>query len=138
MPKSVALFERIAYLALVLGVLSSAINLNSSSAVLSIVLGMQMITIAFQILFIWLVARKRKNWARWVWIVLMFAGTIYAIALEFFHPLILNGAAGIIAICLAYLTSVVSACFLLTPEAWAWFRLPLNESPDPSDMRLQP
>jgi len=72
MPKSVALFEKAGYLAVLLGIASGFINYPVAMKVPGATLGMFVttfvISISLEVLLIWLIARKRKNWARWVWI----------------------------------------------------------------------
>ena len=86
----------------------------------------------FQILFIWLIARKRKNWARWVWIVVMIGGTAIAIIVQVAHPQPQNGLVGSAAFFLVYLVSLASGVYLLMADSRAWFRK--IDSP-PADLR---
>src|SRR5262245_314617 len=112
MPKSIILFERVAYLALLLGLTSLVLNWSEIDDFYRqqpiAYLFTQIITFGSQILFIWLIARRRKNWARWLWLVLTFGGTAIAIVVQISQPLQLGGLAGSIAFYLAYLTSLLS------------------------------
>jgi hypothetical protein len=127
-PKSIALFEKIAYLALALGIASVVINypvtIKTPGATANMVVAIQSLSVVLQILFIWLIARRRKNWARWIWIAVMFGGTAIAIVMGFSHPVPQNGLAGSAAFYLVYVASLVSAICLLQADAWAWFRAP--------------
>lgn len=126
MPKSVALFEKAGYLAVLLGIASGFINYPVAMKVPGATLGMFVttfvISISLEVLLIWLIARKRKNWARWVWIVLIGVGTALAVLLSFVHPTQQNGVAGAAAYYLTYILSIASAMYLLRPDARAWFR----------------
>ena len=122
------LFERVAYLSLLLGLISFALNwpLVADTYLQRPItfLLVQVITFGGQALFIWLIARRRKNWARWVWIVLVFTGTAIFIVVQFFPPLASLSLAGRVGTYLVYLTALISGWFLLTRESWAWFERP--------------
>src|SRR5258708_7371485 len=132
MPKSIVLFERFAYLALILGLVALIINWpviskrpQTSPAFLALT---GLISIAIQVFLIRRIVRRR-NWARWTFIALIFFGTASAIAKEFVHPWQLNGVAGNAAYYLCYVVPIVAAYFLLTSQAQAWFRLSAEEAP---------
>ena len=133
MPKSVVLFERLAYLAVVLGIVSAILNWTGQAmppgALPGLFAGLVVIS-GLEVLFIWLTARKRKNWARWVWVAVIFVGTAAAIFARDTH----SGSSAISAAAyyLVYLVAIASACCLLTPTAWAWFR---NK---PDNARIEP
>ena len=128
MPKSIMLFERVAYLALLLGLTSDALNWSAVTEAYSqepiTSLLVQVISFGGQALFIWLIARKRKNWARWVWIVVIFSGAAIIVFARIFLPTAPLSLAGTIASYLVFLTSLLSTYFLLTRESGAWFRRP--------------
>lgn len=71
MPSNVALFERLMYLSLGIGVIVSLLTWNQNVTTAQAVGGaafvffVQAFTFAFIVLFIWLIARRRNNWARW-------------------------------------------------------------------------
>lgn len=124
MPKSIVRFERMAFSALALGLVSLALNwpivlaaYNRSPIVYLLTLA---ITFGGQLLLIWLIARKRRNWARWVWIGITFVGTAIGIIVIGSVPFAGPSAAG--AYILVYLVSFISACLLLTPTSRAWFQ----------------
>jgi hypothetical protein len=143
MPKSIVLFERFAYLALVLGLASPIINWPVISkrpeASAGFLILVALISVLIQVFLIWWTV-QRKNWARWTFIALLGFGAVSSLAMEFVHPRQLNGVAGNAAYYLCYVTASIAAYFLLTSEARAWFRLSSDEAParDPSDIRLQP
>jgi predicted permease len=119
MPVHVRMFEALAYLTLPIAVVSDYVNRHSSMRPLrlAVIWG---ISIAVCCLFIWLIARKRKNWARWLFVLLTFAGTISTIWTKGFD--LHHGVTGNIAYYISYLVSMVCACLLLTPASAAWFR----------------
>jgi len=127
MPKSIAWFERLAYLSLVLSVLSQALhwsfvqNAFGQNSYLYPVSAA--ITLAVQVMLIWLTARRRTNWARWMWIVLSFATAGFAVI-----GAVMGTDRGVdpdMAAALArygmYAFAALSAALLLTAEARAWF-----------------
>ena len=132
MPKSIVLFERVAYSALILGLASVALNWPAVSDFYDqnpmTYLLMQIATLGGQIVFIWLIARRRKNWARWVWVGIIFVGTAFAIVAEGAGPVRFIGLIPAIAYYLVYLVSLTSACLLLTPTSRAWFHSKSGEA----------
>ena len=80
LPSNVARFEQLMYLALVIGLFDSALTWNHNVALAGklggvyFVLFGQAFVFVFIVLFIWLVARRRKNWARWLMLVLFVLG----------------------------------------------------------------
>jgi uncharacterized membrane protein HdeD (DUF308 family) len=71
MPKSVVLFERLAYAALTFEVLAILIDpLNRAEWGLAGSLLVAAISILITTLIIWAAARRRKNWARYLYVVL--------------------------------------------------------------------
>jgi hypothetical protein len=88
MPTNVSRFERLAYLSIVLGLISAVATtivlatLNPSIAGLAITftLGVSSILLILQAVLVWLAARHRKNWARIVlliWFVISLLSTLY-------------------------------------------------------------
>jgi uncharacterized membrane protein HdeD (DUF308 family) len=71
MPRSIALFERLAYAALTFEVLAILIDpLNREEWGLTGSLLAAAIAILITTLIIWAAVRRRKNWARWLYVVL--------------------------------------------------------------------
>lgn len=119
MPVTVRIFEVLAYLSLPVAVVSDYLTRRSSMRPLrlAIIWG---ISIAVCCLFIWLIARGRKNWARWLFVFLTFAGTISTIWTKGFD--LHHGVTGNIAYYLSYLVSIICAGLLLMPTSATWFR----------------
>lgn len=127
MPGNVLLFERLMYVSLLIGLLIFGLDgdrvankpeiqdLGGAKFVLSVLVA----SLALFVLFIWLIARKGKNWARWV-----FAG-LFAIGLINTYQNIAdliqhNGLAAILSV--AQVVIQVFAVYLLfSPEARPWF-----------------
>jgi drug/metabolite transporter (DMT)-like permease len=126
MPRSIAMFEKFAYLALILGICSALINFRVNAqfrgvtAVSAAII--QTLFTLFQILFIWLIARKKKNWARWLWIVVTIPGVATAVVANLVHPYPHNGAAGTAAFLLVYMMYLASGSCLLKADSRIWVR----------------
>jgi hypothetical protein len=127
MPKSVAWFERLAYLSLVVGAASLLLHwslVRSTFGQNSYVYPISAaITLAVQVMLIWLTARRRTNWARWMWIILSFATSGFAL-----YGAVMGTDRGVdpdMAAALArygmYALAFVSAALLLAPDTRAWF-----------------
>jgi len=69
-PRSVVWYERLAWVAVAAGLASSAANpallARNYDRYANGFLILFAVSITVQIIWIWLVARKRKNWARWI------------------------------------------------------------------------
>lgn len=82
MPRNVTLFERLMYASLLLSVAVLALDgprLMDKPEVraaggLTFVFITLLVTIALIALFVWLIARKRQNWARWVFTLFFIIG----------------------------------------------------------------
>jgi hypothetical protein len=70
MPRTVILFERLGYLSLFIGLLSGYLNQRFTS--LAEWVAAAVFVVGLNSFFIWLVARKRKKWARLLWLSLVF------------------------------------------------------------------
>jgi hypothetical protein len=74
----VARFEQLEYLSLGITQIVLALQWNQRVALTDrgagFVLFAQTLWFVFAVLFIWLIARRHKNWARWLWFVLYIAG----------------------------------------------------------------
>ena len=128
MPSNVARFERLMYLSLGIGVLVSALTWTRLVAQAGRVGGatfvfwVQAITLAIIVCFIWLVARRRKNWARWLLLIIgvlglpgyfrMLAPTLH------FAPI-----AGILSLTQLVL-QVIATVMIFTGNARDWFAAP--------------
>jgi hypothetical protein len=127
MPKSIAWFERLAYLSLVVGGVSLALHwslVQSAFGRDSYIYPISAtITLGVQVMLIWLTARRRTNWARWMWIVLNFATAGFAL-----YGAVMGTDRGVdpdmiaaLARYAMYAIGFVSAALLLMPDARAWF-----------------
>ena|ERR1700759_382090 len=131
MPRSVQWFERLAWLAMALTLASAPLNwptIHRYFAREPVVFSMALIVFfSVQAFWIWLVARGRKNWARWVslvWTVAGFVQPLFEIETRF-----RNGAAAALAyygICLLWLIAV---SLLFLPDARPWFHAPPRAEP---------
>jgi hypothetical protein len=128
MPKSIVWFERLAYLSLLLSILSQALHWSFVQAAFGdnfyVYPVSATITLVAQATLIFLTARRRTNWARWVWIVLSFVLSGFAAIAA-----IMGTDAGVdpdLPAALArygmYAVAALSAVLLLMPDARAWFR----------------
>jgi hypothetical protein len=78
MPSNVARFEQLMYLSLGIGVIVSVLQFSylESQAGIGFILFVQAFVLALFLLFIWLIARRRANWARWTFLVIFLLGLI--------------------------------------------------------------
>ncbi len=121
-PTSVVRFEKMAYLGIFLTIASWPLNWQGMSASLArspliypIGIG---VGFAVQVLLIWLIARRRKNWARWAIAVLIIVG-LAAIPLEL-HAFVVDPMATA-GRHVGYLVWVVAVAFLFRRDAREWF-----------------
>ena len=126
LPSNVARFEQLMYLTLVIGFINSALTWNHSVAQARnlggayFVLFIQIFVFAFIVMFIWLIARRRKNWARWVLLVLFVLGIPAAARLigQWFRvePVVgfLNLVQGLV--------QVIALVLVFTGNAREWFK----------------
>lgn len=119
MAVTVRLLEALAYLSLPIAVVSDFLNRHTAMSPLRLA-AIWGIAIAVCCLLISPIARKRNNLARWLFVLLTFAGTISTIWTNGFD--LHHGVAGNIAYYVSYLVSIVCAGLLLTPASGAWFR----------------
>jgi hypothetical protein len=75
LPSNVAKFEELMYLSVAIGVVVSALLWEQSTALprpfgsTGFVLFVQALALVFLVLLIWLIARRQKNWARWLFLI---------------------------------------------------------------------
>lgn len=84
------------------------------------ILFIQLCVAAFFLLFIWLIARRRKNWARWIWLLLFILG------IPLYIPTLKHLASvGLVASIIVYAQNVAQIAALVlifTGNARDWFR----------------
>lgn len=124
MPSNVARFEQLMYLSLGIGVIVAALqwSRNVAMAGTGFVLFVQAFVLAFMALFIWLVARRHKNWARWFLLVISILGLPGYLRL--LGPLLrFNPVAGTLSLA-QDVAQVVALLLIFTGDARAWFERP--------------
>ena len=125
MPPNVARFEQLMYLSLGIGIVNSALQYQSISSQVGVAftLIIQAIVFGIMVLLIWLIARRRANWARWALLVLFLLGTVASIP-------ILSGLlqtislAGILSIAQLFIQGM-ALYLIFTGNVAAWFKEPL-------------
>lgn len=128
MPRSVALFERLMYASLALSLLvigldgarMAALPEVQASGGLGFLIATGLFTVAILMLFIWLIARRRKNWARIVFVVLFVLGLVPFVQ-NFLNVLAANPLAASVS-GLQLLLQVVALFFVFSSSARPWFK----------------
>ena len=123
-PEGVVWYERLAWTALAVGLASAVANpaaiATSYERYHTGFLIFGAITYAGQVLWIWLVARKRQNWARWISLIVTLIGIpneIWGINERFqLNPVIAS-----ILFYLALATSIVAVMLLFRADSREWF-----------------
>ncbi len=128
MPRTVAWFERLAYAAIALTALaipmnSAAIGPYFEKSPIAVIVSIVVPTLGLPILGVWLVARKQRNWARWLFLVYVAMGVLGLIMQygKYKFPMIvqtLNVAGGFL--------RCVAVALLFTRSAKPWFLSPSN------------
>ena len=122
-PESVVWYERLAWTAFAVGLASAAASpatlakyYDKYSTGYLIVIA---VVLAGQLLWIWLIARKRQNWARWISLIV----TLLAIpnAIWDIEERFRFNAAAAIFYCAAFAISMVSIMLLFRGDAREWF-----------------
>jgi hypothetical protein len=125
-PKSVEKFERLAYLTVAITAISLFENLtplHNFFAQYPVFYPCAVVTVfAVQILWIRLISRKRKNWARWFTIIAL----LIALPGQFteFDARLRLGTAAAIFYYLEYLLWALAVSFLFAKDAREWFAHP--------------
>ena len=126
-PSNVARFERLMYLSLGIGLIEALLTWNRNVALARamggayFVLFGQIFVLAFFVLFIWLVARRRKNWARWLLLILQILGLPgYVRALSRMLPS--EPLAGALSLA-QFLVIAMALVLVFTGNARDWFRI---------------
>lgn len=123
-PQSVVWYERLAWAAVAAGLASSAANpallARNYDRYANGFLTLFVVSIAAQLIWIWLVARKRQNWARWISLILVLIGIPVAFwdnaeRLQFLNPISASfWYAG-------YALHLISVMLLFRGDAREWF-----------------
>ena len=127
MPSNVSWFEKLMYTVLVLGLVNLAIDGQRLAAApelrqiggVAFLAVVAILTDLILILLIWLVARRRKNWARWVMVVMFSVGLVPAI-LTMAGLFQANPAAGGIMVVQSVL-QIVALVLVFSGNARPWF-----------------
>lgn len=124
MPRSVLFFERLGYFTVLVGGGASiwanwqvAVKFFAQYSVLYPIL--VVVSFGAQIGWIWIIARKRQNWARLISIFLI-AGAVFAEILNVKSNFETNPTAYIVQ-AVVYVLWIIQFSFLFTREAKAWF-----------------
>jgi hypothetical protein len=122
-PESVVWYERFAWAAVAVGLASAAANPATLAKYYDrYPIGYPIIivvSLAGQLLWIWLVARKRQNWARWISLITVLLGIPNAIW-DIEERFRLNPVASVFYYA-AFATMTVSVMLLFRSDARAWF-----------------
>ncbi len=127
MPKNVLLFERLMYGSLLIGILNIILDGPRRLASPEVqaaggapfLYGVGFITLAVLVLLIWLIARRRKNWARWLFTVLFLIG-LWPAYQNFIQ--LLEGNPPVAYLCVVQLLLQLAALyFVFTGDASSWF-----------------
>lgn len=131
MPSNVARFEALMYISVAIGIVFSAAQWEAfltraqDSGEIRYLFMVAVCLILLRLALIWLTARKRQNWARWVLLLLLVVGLPQFVKslgpMLSMHPV--TGAARITQFAL----DVVAFIFIFTGDARDWFNL----TPDP-------
>jgi len=122
MPRNVARFEQLMYVALGIGVLLTAIAFPELSATAGpgFVVAVEGGVVIVIGLLIWLVARQRQNWARWTFLVL------YLVGLPFYVPrfpeMVRVNAISAAASACQLLFQAIAFYLVFTGDARDWFK----------------
>lgn len=119
-PRSVAIFEALYLLTILISVVQSSLGWHQVTAIASpaLVIAVQVITMAILLALVLLVSRRRQNWARWVLVVL------FVIGLPALAKIVMSGQLpGSLWITIVQTVLQLVALFMLfTPPSQAWFR----------------
>jgi hypothetical protein len=126
MPANVRWFERLMYAAFIVGTLASAFVPAMWSFMILAISGTW---ICFLILLVWLAARRRQNWARWLLFalfVLVVAAQVWSIRIYLAMPL-----TAAIQAAITLLEAAAYACVFLG-DSKGWF----GKGPPPADITV--
>jgi hypothetical protein len=126
MPSNVARFEQLMYLSIAIGVIGSALEWNrlvlqaDPVGGAPFVLVVQGLVIASEVILIWLIARRRKNWARWLALISFLVGIPFGVNtyIELFQT---NALVGILST-IQDLLQIIALYLIFTGNARDWFQ----------------
>jgi len=122
MPSNVARFEQLMYLSLAVGVVVSVLQFShlTTMAGIGFIIFIQVFVLAFFVLFIWLIARRRANWARWTFLAIFLIGLVFYIpnVIVLLQSSLLSGSLNIV----QCLLQIVALYLVFTGNAVAWFK----------------
>ena len=130
MPSNVALFEKLAYGAWAVGMLSKLLDLPRQSNLphvrengLLAIFAAMLFVFLLNAFFFWLIARRRKNWARWFLAVMVSLGTVAYLP----QLASLIGANPLVAVLnlLSLVMLMLALYFVFTGNARPWFQKPV-------------
>jgi hypothetical protein len=125
MPKSIVLFERLAYLAVALRLVvdgaSWLLDYHAARHQTGFLLGYDACMVGLRIAVIWLIVHRRSNLMRWGWIGLAIGSAGFGTAGFVTQP---GGQAAAVwpLIFTVYFLTLAAGFFLLAPASWRWFR----------------
>ena len=139
MPRSVAHFELLAYLGLLVDMISTPFEFvvtirdqaASTGAKIGSVVG-GIVGIVILGLLIWLIARRRKNWARWLFLILYGIGLVFFVFTLGQSGRLIDGLNA-----LQGLLWAVALYFAFSADAHAWFK-PMPGAPVVRSVRPKP
>lgn len=132
MPRHVVLFERLMYASLAIGMLILALDgprkaelpeIRAAGGLPFLIAGAVFI-LAIIALIVWLIARRRKNWARWLLAVLCVAGIVAAVPV-FLDVLNGNPAAAVLS-GVQLILQLTALYYIFTGDAPPWFQKETN------------
>ena len=125
-PKSIVNFERVVLLMIVLGLADAVLNWGRLTAELGrqgvgegVAGAVYALSVAISLLLLWLIARRRSNVARWIYVVLCVAS--FAVALPAIGALTRLPTSALLIEAAQWLLAILSIFLLFTPDAGAWF-----------------
>jgi hypothetical protein len=125
MPSNVSRFEKLMYLSLASDVIVFLSHWYTDGLVLGpgIALSAQALNLVFFVLFIWLTARRRKNWARWALVIaFLFSTESYVrILLPYWRT---HGSIAFFFLAVQVPAQLVALIFVFTGNARDWFNQP--------------
>ena len=127
MPRNVRLFERLWYVSLGIGLLILAIDFRSLTSLATpvYVAVVQIVSFALVVFLVWLIARRRVGWLRWLLLLLFLAGLPFAV--QNIAAIFLRATAVGVLLCLQAGLQVVGLYLIFTGDAKPWFRNGVGE-----------